>query len=105
MSSQNPSPSFSRELNLSRAQKSILNRFQLKTPIKQFSAEIRPICLPTKAMWEEKFVGKFVNIYGYGRTEAIPVPGKDQTSCRLLTGIIQIVNPTDGVCLKVEKTF
>ena len=52
--------------------------FQLKTPIKPFTAEIRPICLPPIKMWDEKFIQKFIKIYGYGRTESVAVAGKDQ---------------------------
>ena len=77
--------------------------FQLKTPIKVFSFDSRPICLPTIKMWEENFVDRFVRIFGYGRTEKVPDPTKDQTSCKLLTGNIKIVDPKSDVCLKVAK--
>lgn len=52
----------------------------MKTPVKEFSSEIRPICLPSISMWNEMFVDKFVKIFGYGRTEKVPDATKDQVS-------------------------
>lgn len=75
----------------------------MKNPMNKFSIDLRPICLPPMKMWQMNFVDALVRVFGFGRTESTPVPGKDQTSCGLLRGDIQVVGHNSVVCNKVGE--
>jgi hypothetical protein len=42
-----------------------------------------PICLPTRSMWNDDFINYKTTVSGYGRTEPVPIEGRDQSACRL----------------------
>ena len=44
---------------------------------------MKPICLPTRSMWNNDFINMKTTVSGYGRTEPVPIESRDQTACRL----------------------
>ena len=60
---------------------------------------MKPICLPTRSMWNNDFISINTTVSGYGRTEPLPIESRDQTACRLQKVDMHVVN--DTACQKV----
>ena len=72
----------------------------------KFEPSVRPICLPaSKTKRESKFFNQLSTVSGYGRVEAIKIPGKDQTSKQLLQADLRIIGRRDKKCSRVKFSF
>ena len=71
----------------------------------KFEPTVRPICLPSKGMWKDKFVEKIAKVSGYGRIEALKVSGKDQNSMQLKEADLRITRSNDTKCEKVMFSY
>ena len=68
----------------------------------KFEPSVRPICLPaSKDMRKSTFFNQLSTVSGYGRVEAIKIPGKHQTSMQLLQADLRIIGRKDKKCSKV----
>ena len=79
-------------------------------PMDFSSRYLKPISLPSLPKNRERendFVGKIVEVTGYGRVESVNVRGKDQTACQTMLGHLKVMDPYDPVCAKgrVRLTF
>ena len=72
----------------------------------KFEPRVRPICLPaSKTKRLSKFFNQLSTVSGYGRVEAIKIPGKDQTSKQLLQADLRIIGRKDKKCSKVNFSY
>ena len=71
----------------------------------KFGPTMRPICLPKKEMRKRKFVNQLSLVSGYGRVEAIEVPGKDQLPWRLMQAYLKIIGGEDEKCSEVTINY
>ena len=71
----------------------------------KFERTVRPICLPNKDMWDEKFYQKLTTISGYGRIEAKKIPGQEQTALQLKEAHLVIIGRKDERCLNVMPSY
>ena len=75
-------------------------------PMDFSSRYLKPISLPSLSENREResgkndFVGKIVEVTGYGRVESVNVRGKDQTACQTMLGHLKVMDPYDPVCRK-----
>ena len=72
----------------------------------KFEPSVRPICLPaSKHMRKSQFFNQLSTVSGYGRVEAIKIPGKDQTSKQLLQADLRIIGRKDKKCSQVKFSY
>ena len=72
----------------------------------KFEPRVRPICLPaSKHLRRSQFLNQISTVSGYGRTEAIKIRRKPQTSLRLIQTDLQIIGRRDKKCSKVKFSY
>ena len=71
----------------------------------KFEPTVKPICLPSKRMLKDKFVGYLAKVSGYGRIEAYKIRGKDQNSMQLKEADLRITRSNDKKCEKVMFSY
>ena len=72
----------------------------------KFEPSVRPICLPaSKHLRQSKFLNKISTMSGYGRTEAIKIRRKHQTSLQLTQADLRIIGRKDKKCSKVKFSY
>ena len=72
----------------------------------KFEPSVRPICLPaSKDKRKSKFFNQLTTVSGYGRVEAINIPGKHQTSMQLLQADLRIIGRKNEICSKVIFSY
>ena len=71
----------------------------------KFEPTVKPICLPSKRMWKDKFVEKIGKVSGYGRIEAYTIRGRDQNSMQLKEADLRITRSNDTKCEKVMFSY
>ena len=72
----------------------------------KFETRVRPICLPaSKHLRRSQFLNQISTVSGYGRTEAIKIRWKNQTSLRLIQTDLQIIGTRDKKCSKVKFSY
>ena len=72
----------------------------------KFEPSVRPICLPaSKQRRKSTFFNQLSTVSGYGRVEAIKIPGKHQTSMQLLQADLRIIGRKDRKCSKVMISY
>ena len=71
----------------------------------KFEQTVRPICLPSRRMWNYKFSKQIATVSGYGRIEAKKINGREQNSKRLKKAFLQITEKNDTTCEKVMFSY
>ena len=71
----------------------------------EFEPTVRPVCLPSRRMWKDKFVEKIGKVSGYGRIEAYTIRGKDQNSMQLKEADLRIIGKNNKACEKVMFSY
>ena len=72
----------------------------------KFEPTVRPVCLPaSKHLRQSKFVNQISTVSGYGRTEAIKIRWKHQTSVGLKQADLRIIGRKDKKCSKVKFSY
>ena len=71
----------------------------------EFEPTVRPVCLPSRRMWKDKFVEKIGKVSGYGRIEAEKIDWKNQNSAQLKEAVLRITGKNDKTCKKVMFSY